>query len=224
MLVPRFAWKELYAGNRFLAPVSEAALLEAGRAAGLRAGATLLEVGCGSGAVALFLAEEFHLYARGVDASHDLLDAARRAAARSPAEGRVRFLHGDPEHGDPALGPVDALVALHGLADSWRPLLREEGAAIVGRFAPLRDPMPPGFAELFPATPAGGGGRAIHRHEATGVEWERYFQPQERELRAYRETLKPGDPVSPVALWADRRLQYFREHARAVAYELVVLG
>jgi len=110
MKASRFGWRDLYAGTRFLVPLGEEALVEAGRAAGLREGTTLLELACGNGTVAIFLAEEFHAYARGVDASAELVADACRHAERSAAPHRVRFVHEDPAR--PPDGPFDVVCAL----------------------------------------------------------------------------------------------------------------
>lgn len=196
----------------------------AARAAGLRAGWTILEVGAGNGAVSLFLAEEFHLYARGVEPMLEMVEWAQREAARSPAAGRVRFLHEDAVHADPMIGPFDAIAALNGCDSSWRRLLRPGGPLLLGRFVVRREPLPEGAAEAFAPSPPADPPGLVWKREATGIEWERFFGPQERVLRAYGETLRSGETVSPVALWADRRLRLFRDHASAIAYELCVVA
>ncbi|MGH7163862.1 MAG: SAM-dependent methyltransferase, partial [Planctomycetota bacterium] len=112
MSSPRFGWHELLAGNRFPAPVSEESLLAAGRAMRLSPGLTLVEAGCGNGAACVFLAEGFHLYARGLEAHAELLEVARERVELSAARARIRLFHEDPDRPDPSHGPADALCAL----------------------------------------------------------------------------------------------------------------
>ena len=60
-------------------------------------GRTVLDIGCGSGGVTLFLAREYPLSViTGFDVEQPVVDAANRRAAREGLEGRVRFLRGDP--------------------------------------------------------------------------------------------------------------------------------
>ena len=223
MPASRFGWSDLFHGARFLAPVSEEALLLAGRAAGFREGATLLELACGNGAVAAFLAEEFHLYARGVEAHADLLAEAQKHAERSPAGRRLRFIHGDPLHPDEGLGPVDVLCDLRLETGTPGEPLRRGGRMLVGRFVSRRGAVPAQVAEVFDLVEPRPPGRVLWRRDATPLEWERYFRPQERALRAYRARLHDGNPVSPVAIAADRQLAAFRAHGSYIAYEIAVV-
>jgi hypothetical protein len=199
----RFGTRELYAGSRFIVPLSEEALLAAGHAAGFRAGGTLVEVGAGNGCVAVFLAEAFHLYVRGFESDPALLDLARANAERSPARRRLRFSAGEAD------GQGDFVAALRGPA----PVV---GARLLlGRFdAPL--------ALGFPAA-ADPPGRVTWRRDATPLEWERYLAPLERSLRAYRALLRPGDAVAPLALAMDEQISAFRARAALVRYELQVV-
>jgi len=227
MAIARFGWPEALSGNRFHAPVSEASLLEAAEAAGLREGHTLLELACGNGAVALFLAESAHAYARGIDACATMIGSARAHASRSTAGRRARFLHDDALHPDALHGPVDLVVSLRGWGaaevPALRALLRPGGRLLLGCFrCPANAP-----AELlaaFPVTSATAPGEILWRREASPLEWERYYAPQERALRAYRRQLRDGDAISPVALAIDRQIAAFRAHGGSIAYELTVTG
>jgi len=201
----RFGPRELYRGSRFLAPLSEDALLEAGRAAGLHEGATLLEIGTGNGCVAIFLAEAFHLYARGFEGDPELLEAAMDAGSKSPARQRLRF----SEPG--ASGPVDFVAALRVPAGPLA--LRPGGRLLLGRYLA---PEGLGFPLLEP--PDG----VVWRREATPFEWERFLAPLELAIRTHRADLRPGEPAAPLAEEAGRQIEAFRAHAARVRYELLV--
>ncbi|MHC4934331.1 MAG: SAM-dependent methyltransferase [Planctomycetota bacterium] len=211
-----FGLTELFCGNRFLAPLSESALLEAGRAAGFHAGETLLEVDCGTGGAALLFAEEFHLYARGLDVDERMIGEARDRARRSPARHRVRYYLRDG-----AAGPVDILCAFRG-NDCAASLLRPGGRRLVGRFVALRDEVPDELSAAFPLTADAPSGEILWRRSATPLEWERFFAPQERALRVYRRTLRVGDRIADLALAADRSISAFRAHGSFIGYELTV--
>jgi SAM-dependent methyltransferase len=202
----RFGARELYAGSRFLAPLSEEALLEAGRAAGLREGATLLEVGTGNGCAAVFLAEAFHLYVRGIESDPELLDLARANGEKSPARQRVRF--SPPE----APGPFDFVAALRTPLPPGPAPLRPGGRLLLGRFEAPRDL---GFPLAEPP------GRVAWRREATPLEWERFLAPLERSLREHRADTRPEE-IAALAVAVERQISAFRAHAALVRYELLV--
>jgi SAM-dependent methyltransferase len=201
----RFGPRELYAGSRFLAPLSEEALHEAGRAAGLHEGATLLEVGAGNGCAAIYLAEEFHLYARGFEGDTDLLAVAQANALKSPARQRLRFT--PPEH---SLGPVDFVASFRVPV----PLpVRPGGRLLLGRYVA---PAELGFSVSDP--PAG----VIWRRDATPLEWERFLAPLELAIRGHRGGLRPGEKGSTLSEQVLRQIDAFRAHAARVRYEVLV--
>jgi SAM-dependent methyltransferase len=206
-----FGSRELYGGSRFLVPLSEEALLEAGRAAGFHEGATLLELGAGNGCAAVFLAEAFHLYVRGVEGDPELLGLARENGARSPARQRLRFLAGD----DVPRGPFDYVAALRGPV-ATAGLARPGGRLLLGRFL-----APPELLPVFPPV-RDPPGDVAWRREATPLEWERFLRPLERSLKEHREGLAAGASAAPLALDVDRQISLFRAHAAALRYELLV--
>ena len=203
-----FGWCDLYSGNRFWVPVSEAALLEAGEAAGLAGGMTLVETSCGNGAVCVFLAEAFHVYARGIEADPELLAKAVALAGRSPARSRVKFFSDD------VTAPVDVVWSVR------RPdMHRIPGSRIVvGRYRVAGE-----AAREFPVAFEEPPGHPVWRRDATPLEWERFYEPQERVLRRYRRNLRRGEEVAPIALAADRQIEAFRSQGSQVRYELIVI-
>ncbi len=202
----RFGPLELYAGSRFLAPLSEEALHEAGRAAGLNEGATLLELGAGNGCAAIYLAEAFHLYARGFEGDPDLLAVARANASKSPARQRLRFTA--PE---PVAGPVDFVASFRVPVPT--PPLRPGARLLLGRYVAPHDLG-------FPVAEAPGG--VIYRRDASPLEWERFLGPLELAIRAYRAASKPGGKGPAMLEDASRQIEAFRAHASRVRYELLV--
>ncbi|MGQ0613781.1 MAG: SAM-dependent methyltransferase [Planctomycetaceae bacterium] len=217
----RFGWGELYAFHRFLAPLGEEALLGAARAAEAHEGMTLVELACGNAAAGLFLAEEFHLYLRGVEPFHDLLEIAREAAERSPAAGRCRLFHADSVHVEWGLGPFDLALSLRGVFPPPG-LVRAGGRVLFGRFVTRRDALPDSLRGAFPSVPQGEGPTPLWRHVATPLEWERFLDPQERALRRYRLSLSREERHSPVAEVAERQIGGYRAHAACLDYELGV--
>lgn len=136
---------ELTVAPRVLVPRPETEhVVEA--ALGLPEGARVVDVGTGSGAIALALADERpDLRVLGTDVSADALAVARANAARLGLD--VRWLEGDLL--EPVDGPVDAVVS--------NPPYVAEG-----------ERLPPEVARFEPATALLGGpdGLAVHRRLA----------------------------------------------------------
>ncbi len=215
----RFGWVDLFLGNRFLIPVSERGLDEAGRAANLAAGETLLDLKCGNGAAAVFWAQTFHVYARGIAGTAEFVTSAQEHADRSPARSRLRFFHDDPAHAA-GQGPVDVLVLLRG--GTPRPVfLRPGGRIIQGRFV-FDTEAPPELRTVFFDEPQADGDVSWSR-AATPLEWERFLDPVERALRVHRRGLKRDEDESPIARAAEQMVTAFRAHGSHVSYELAVI-
>ena len=162
---PLFGWRELFGGSRFLAPLSEETLVAAGRAARLEPGMTLVEFDCGNGAASIFLAEEFHLYARGFDTRAELLERARESAERSPAHTRVRFFHEDDSPELTGAG-VEVICALSGSQGPPGELRGAVQRILLGRYRYEESRIPPEVSDTFPFRPPPTGGRRIWRHAA----------------------------------------------------------
>src|SRR5581483_3727862 len=68
-----------------------AATAELGKLAGLHAGLSVLDAGCGIGGPARFLAESFGCAVTGVDLSEPFIEAARYLTSRTGQSGKVSF-------------------------------------------------------------------------------------------------------------------------------------
>lgn len=207
-----FTAGDLYRGTRFLAPLSENALLEAAAAAGARPGETVLDLGCGNGAAAEVLAVEGHLYVRGVEADPDLFASAVRHRERSVARARLRFYEGAPDAVTEAAGPVDIVCSLFGTPTAAAP--GHAGRVLVGRYVLDR----PGLADVFFPDPHPGA-EPSWRRTATPLEWERFLAPQERALRELR---RGGEAFNEIARRAESLCAAVRAHGPAISYELCV--
>jgi putative AdoMet-dependent methyltransferase len=88
---------------------------------GLDASATVLDMGCGTGAFALHAAEHYAMV-HAVDVSKAMLGRARRKAKRAGLK-NIQFHHGGFLTYEHEAEPVDAvctIVALHHLPDFWK--------------------------------------------------------------------------------------------------------
>lgn len=67
------------------------------RIAGIRENHTVLDIACGKGTTALFLAHEYHCQVIGIDLSHQMVALCRQKAEQDGLADRVSFLLGDGE-------------------------------------------------------------------------------------------------------------------------------
>ncbi|MDI6906008.1 MAG: methyltransferase domain-containing protein [Thermoanaerobacterales bacterium] len=84
---------------------------ELGELLGLTGGRTVLDVACGNGATALYLARAFGCRVIGVDLGAENIARARRKAAAEGLDGRVEFVRGDAEKLPVPGGSCDAVIS-----------------------------------------------------------------------------------------------------------------
>jgi len=87
-------------------------IVNALRGAAVEAGSSVLDLGCGKGAVAVALAERLSLWVEGIDAFPPFLDAARALAAERGVAAQCEFREGDIRDFLGQSGQYDALLLL----------------------------------------------------------------------------------------------------------------
>lgn len=120
--------------------------------AGVRAGARVLDAGCGLGGTALWLAAERGAEVLGLNLSTRQLERARRAARERGLDDRVRFACADFTAAPAPDGAFDAVIAIESLchaedkaafvAEAAR-LLRRGGRLVVADYMRVRDARTP---------------------------------------------------------------------------------
>lgn len=107
--------------HQFLSPVSAETLDRIMAAAALPSGSVAYDLGCGTGNMAVHLAQRWSLAVRAVDRSPMMIEEARRRAAVAGAsgalgEGTVEFVHQGSVEFLAQAGPADMVVAIGALA------------------------------------------------------------------------------------------------------------
>lgn len=127
---------------------------------GLRAGAEVLDAGCGLGAASLLVAEEFGVRLTGVTVSGVQVAEARRRAQERGLADRVRFQYGDFMALPLQDSSFDAVMAIESLMHApdlarvlaeFHRVLRPGGALAFSDYT-LQEAMSPQEAELYAAT------------------------------------------------------------------------
>lgn len=200
--------------------VSWDAVREAVAAAGLKPGATALDLGAGNATVAIGLARDFGFKVRAVERDPTMADLAARNIAASGQAGRVDLLVQDSSE---VLGrpPLPELITVLGATDAAAPGLRDPVAV----FARLRDVVAPGgfllwgepFWKTEPSAPlrqiieitnsyqtdAGwraaaeqAGWRVVHVRHSTDEEWRTYIDTMDAAVRGWAAD-HPEAPEAP---------------------------
>jgi cyclopropane fatty-acyl-phospholipid synthase-like methyltransferase len=86
---------------------------ELAKAAGLTAGMTVLDLGCGIGGPARYLAATHDVHVTGVDLSHSFIETARYLSQRCKLADRTTFLVGDVSDPPVSDGSVDRVFLQH---------------------------------------------------------------------------------------------------------------
>jgi len=143
---------------RHMNPVTDAAILEAGRAAGIKEGSLVIDAGAGNGTALILFAEAYGCSGYGVDIRDDACKAASSAATKAGVSGKLKFVCGDatktkfPEGADLviSLGSADCWggpdEAIHACAER----AGENGSILFGDRVWERSHTPPEFAREWP--------------------------------------------------------------------------
>lgn len=102
--------------HRFLSPISEAALDEAVEATGVAPDAVAFDLGCGTAAMALHLAERFGLRVKAVDRSPLMINEARARIGERGAPGAVELIESGSVEFLKAAGEADLVLAIGAVA------------------------------------------------------------------------------------------------------------
>lgn len=98
--------------HRFLSPISETALDEAVEATGVRAGGAAFDLGCGTAAMALHLAERFGLHVQAVDRSPLMVAEARARIGARGGPGSVELIESGSIEFLNSAGQADLVLAI----------------------------------------------------------------------------------------------------------------
>ena len=178
-------------GFAIMNPTTPEKVLAAGRAAGLRKGSRVVEIGCGNGTILALWGREYGVSGLGIESRED---ACRRAEETFRAAGpggrlRVRCMDAREYVSDEPFDCAASIGASHihgGFAatlDALLDLVHDEGSVVIGDRFWRSDRAPPEFARAWPDVPTGyevlGTAReagldlaAVIR--ADGADWDRY--------------------------------------------------
>ncbi|MDE4908503.1 class I SAM-dependent methyltransferase [Methanogenium marinum] len=172
-------------------PVTDSAILEAGRVAGIGKESLIIDAGAGNGTALILLADTYGCAGSGIDIREDACKAATAAAARAGLSDRLEFICGDaataaiPEEPDLviALGSVDCWGGPDEAISACAEIAGKNGSILFGDRVWKGTCTPPEFAREWPEVrtlyeliTAGreAGLKPVWLWHATPADWDRY--------------------------------------------------
>ncbi|NBC10301.1 MAG: methyltransferase domain-containing protein [Planctomycetes bacterium] len=202
----------------------------------------IVDLGCGSGAAALLLAEHFGVPVTAVDLARPFLDAMMEQAEARGLADRIRPLAGDFADLPMEPGSVDLLwsegaaynLTFAGALEKWRPLLAPNGVAVISELTFFTDalPEPPRryWEEAYPAI--GDEAENTARAQAAGFDvvstrrlpaqawWDNYYHPMLERIATMSE---PDATMKSVIDETQTEIELFRQYSQHYGYTFYVL-
>jgi SAM-dependent methyltransferase len=170
----------------------------------------IADIGCGTGASALFLADTFKSKVRAVDFSKDFLEALSRRAKERGLENLIETIECDMGSLDWAAESVDLLwsegaaynLTFKGALNAWRPFMASKGIAVISELSyfttEVADPVRSFWQNAYPAIGtelenskhaalAGFKVLGIHRLPSRAW-WDNYYNPLKEKMAALKDS------------------------------------
>jgi serine/threonine-protein kinase HipA len=205
----------------------------------------IADLGCGSGAGALLLAEHFGVPVTAVDLSRDFLGDLERCAAERGLSHLVRTVEADIGALGWPDGSLDLLwsegaaynLTFAGALRAWRPLLAPGGVAVISELTWFTDDAPEDahrFWQKAYLALAGEAQNAAHAARAgfdvlsirrlpAEAWWRGYYGPLERRIESLRASAAGDATLAAVLHDTEREIALFRAHGDAYGYAFYVL-
>lgn len=208
----------------------------------LPANPRIVDLGCGSGAGALLLAEYFGAAVTAVDLARPFLDAMMAKAGAGGLADRIQPLACDFADLPLVPGSVDLLwsegaaynLTFAGALDKWRPLLAPSGIAVISELSWFADDIPDKprryWAEAYPAI-ANEAKNTAHA-KAAGFDvvgtrrlpaqawWDNYYNPM---LERIATMDRPDATMQAVIDETRTEIELFRQYSRYYGYTFYIL-
>lgn len=223
-------------------PTTPEKVLAAGRAAGLREGARVVETGCGNGTILALWGREYRISGVGIEAREDACRRAEQAFREAGVEDRItvrcmdarEYVPDEPFDCATSIGASHIQGGFEATLDALMGLVTDEGTIIIGDRCWRSDRTPPEFAREWPDVLTGYEILSTVREAGLDVaavirsdenDWDRYESGIWQALLSWLGD-NPGHPDRDFIIDYLHRLQdeyfgYGREHMGWALYVLV---
>jgi len=203
----------------------------------------IADLGCGTGAGALLLADKFKSKVRAVDLSREFLDELISRAKQLGLDYLIEPIECDMGSLDWELGSVDLLwsegaayhLTFEGALKAWRPLMAENGIAVISELSYFSSHVPQAVRAYwqngYPAI--GSEAENKDRANASGFEvlgihrlpskawWDNYYGPLRKNMEPFRDS--EDETVQSVIKEIEEEMNLFEEHEKHYGYSFYVL-
>jgi ubiquinone/menaquinone biosynthesis C-methylase UbiE len=205
----------------------------------------IADLGCGSGASALLLAQYYQSTVMAVDTSSVFIDELKTRAKQAGLEHLIVPIQGDMATLDWPAGSIDLLwsegaayhLGFESALNTWRPLLTPGGIAVISEMSWFADAVPEPVREFWQmAYPNMGteaenieranraGFRVLSTHRLpTEAWWVNYYQPLRERIRERMQQSEITPMVQTVIRETEEEIQLFEQFSDFYGYTFYVL-
>ena len=203
----------------------------------------IADIGCGTGAGTLFLADKFRSKVRAVDFSREFLDELINRAKQRGLEHLVEAIECDMGSLDWAPETIDLLwsegaayiLTFRGALKAWRPLMAANGIAVISEMSYFTSDMPESVRAYWQnAYPDIGTESENSNHaNASGFEilgihrlpsafwWDNYYGPLSEIMIAFKHS--EDSIMQSVIKETEEEMMFFEEHEKYYGYSFYIM-
>ncbi len=209
----------------------------------LPANPRIADIGCGTGAGTLFLADKFKSKIRAVDFSREFLNELTSRAKQRGLEHLVETIECDMGNLDWKPGTIDFLwsegaaynLTFKGALKAWRPLMADNGIAVISELSYFTSEAPEPVRDYWQnAYPAIGTESENSNHanssgfEILGIHrlpsqawWDSYYGPLRKNIESFRHL--EDNAMQSVIKEIEEEMTLFKEHEKHYGYSYYLM-
>jgi len=203
----------------------------------------IADIGCGTGAGTLFLADKFKSKVQAVDFSKAFLNELMNRAKLRGLDHLVEAIECDMGNLNWEPGSIDLLwsegaaynLTFQGALKAWRPLMAESGIAVISELSYFSNEVPKPVKDYWQnAYPAIGTESENSNHanssgfEVLGIHrlpskawWDSYYGPLKESMESFRQS--DDNIMQSVIKEIDEEMKLFEEHEKYYGYSYYIL-
>lgn len=209
----------------------------------LPANPRIADIGCGTGAGTLFLADKFKSKVRAVDFSREFLNELISRAKQRGLEHLVEVIECDMGRLDWKPGTIDLLwsegaaynLTFEGALKAWRPLMTDNGIAVISELSYFTSEVPEPVRDYWQnAYPTIGSESENSNHaNSSGFEileihrlpskawWDNYYGPLRENMESFRRS--EDNVMQFVIKEIEEEMKLFEEHEKHYGYSYYIM-
>ena len=203
----------------------------------------IADIGCGSGAGTLILADKFKSKVRAVDFSREFLDELEDRAKQRGLEQLVETIECDMGNLNWEPGSIDLLwsegaaynITFEGALKAWRPLMAPNGIAVISEMNYFSNDAPEIVTQYmknaYPGikteskivgliNSSGFEGLGVHRLPSKAW-WDNYYDPLFENIKALKES--NDNVMKAVITETEEEMKFFKEHEKDYGYTFYIM-